>query len=335
MRLRAALALATALLAAPAFAQEVGPRAISTGGPQGAYHTQFCPPLPAALARGYFHGYACTPSRGTVENIQRVLEQPTRIGFAQFDVYAREAQRRPSEFARLRVIRQDIACEGLWMVTRNESLTDLGAVLALARRIPFVTPAEGSGSAASFDHLRSVDPDGLGRVPDANIARVSSALDVVNRVAHSTSGEVGFFVQFADSNNAVIQAVAQQNLRVIPVVTREMLRSRVGDAAVYEVQSFRLTPGGVMTAAREVTTACTPVVLFTGAPDSVAAGSARADHEEMIAKLRDLPRQQMLPQDSRIAQLISGARRLSAQAAEQAAAGVQAAREAAERAMAR
>ena len=80
-RLLTGAALLTALVL-PAVAQSPGPKSINTGGPSGAYHTLFCPPIPVALAGAYFQGYACTPSAGTVENIQRVLGQPSQLGFA-------------------------------------------------------------------------------------------------------------------------------------------------------------------------------------------------------------------------------------------------------------
>lgn len=331
-----ALLLAAGLaLAGPAAAQAPSAKAINTGGPQGAYHTLFCPPIPTALAGAYFQGYACTPSRGTVENIQRVLATPSQLGFAQLDVYAREAAARPAEFARLTLIRQDLACEGLWMVTRNDQLTGYGEVLGLARRIPFIVPAEGSGSAASFEFLMQNDPEGLGRALPRNIRRVADATAVINTVAESSDGAVGFFVQFADPQNANIRLMAEKGLRVIPVVSREILRTKVNDQPVYEVQTFTLGGGGVFSRPRELTTACTPVAIFTGTPDAMPAASNKAvtqdDQREMIARVRSIPAQRLLPQESRVAQLITSARRLGANAAEQMAAAAEAAKRAVER----
>lgn len=328
---RAAFALV--LLALPAAAQTPPAKAINTGGPQGAYHTLFCPPIPPALAGAYFQGYACTPSAGTVENIRRVLETPSQLGFAQLDIFAREAARRPEEFRRLALIRQDLACEGLWMVTRNEQLAGFGEVLGLARRIPFILPAEGSGSSASFDFLMQNDPDGLGRVQPRNIRRVADATAVINAVADSTDGAVGFFVQFADPQNANIRLMVEKGLRVIPVVSREILRIRVAEKPVYEVETFTLSGGGVFSRPRELTTACTPVAIFTGTPEAVPAGKGvtQDDQRELIAKVRDIPAQRLLPQESRVAALISGAKRLTAGAVEQMAAAAAATKEAVEK----
>ena len=142
--------VATLALCGPTIAQEAPSKSIFTSGEKGAYHTLFFPPLPAALSNAYFQGYRCTLSRGTLENIDRVLKEPTNIGFVQLDVFAAEAAKRRDEFKKLTVIRSDIACEGLWMVTKNPDLDNYGHVLGLARRIPFVLPAQGSGSAAGF-----------------------------------------------------------------------------------------------------------------------------------------------------------------------------------------
>jgi len=104
--------VATLALCGPTIAQEAPSKSIFTSGEKGAYHTLFCPPLPAALSNAYFQGYRCTLSRGTLENIDRVLKEPTNIGFVQLDVFAAEAAKRRDEFKKLTVIRSDIACEG-------------------------------------------------------------------------------------------------------------------------------------------------------------------------------------------------------------------------------
>lgn len=307
-------------------------RAINTGGPAGAYHSMFCPPLPGVLSNAYFQGYTCTTSAGTVQNIQRVLAQPTNIGFAQLDVFAREAAQRPAEFERLQVIRSDIACESMFLITRNPDL-DFGRVLGLSRRIQFVLPAEASGSTASFNYLRSIDPEGLGRVPDSNINHVRDATAVINRIANSTNGEVGFFVQFADPRNANIRLLAESGVRVIPVISREILRARVGDQEVYRAQTATLSEGrmfGIGGRAMQVTTACTPVAVFTGAPQAFPDRNGQDDARDMIERLRQVNVDAMMPQDNAMRALLRSATRMSQAAVEQAVQQVELARRAVE-----
>lgn len=309
-------------------AQTVSPRAINTGGVAGAYHSTFCPPLPTVLSNAYFQGYSCTPSAGTVENIRRVMAQPSNIGFVQLDVYAREAAARPTEFERLSVVRSDIACESLFMVTRNPDL-DFGRVLGLARRIQFVLPPEASGATATFRYLQSIDPDGLGRVPVSNMSHVRDATEVINRIANSTSGEVGFFVQFADYRNANIRLMVERGVRVIPVISREILRARVGDQAVYQAHTVTLSQGGVFGIggrAVTATTSCTPVALVTGAPTAFTDRNAQDDARDLITRLQQVNRTQLLPQDTTMQAILRGATQLSQQAVDQAVAGVEAAR---------
>ena len=326
---RVLLASVFALAAGGAMAQSALPaRAINTGGQAGAYHSTFCPPLPGVLANAYFQGYQCTPSAGTVQNIQRVLAQPTNIGFAQLDVFAREAAQRPAEFERLSIVRTDIACEGLWMVTRNPDL-DFGRVLGLARRIQFVLPAQASGSTASFNYLRSIDPEGLGRVQDTNITYLPDTTAVLNRISESNQGEVGFFVQFADPRNGNIRLMVERGLRVIPVISREILRAKVGEQPVYSAQTFTLTEGnflGIGGRAVTATTACTPVALFTGAPSAFADRNSQDDAREMAERLRTLPAANLMPQDGTIQAVLRRANSLSQSAVDRAVEAVDAAR---------
>lgn len=304
------------------------PKAINTGGQNGAYHSIFCPPLPSVLSNAYFHGYSCTTSSGTVDNINRVLKQPTNIGFAQLDVFAREAQNRPEEFKRLSLIRSDLACEGLWMITKNPDL-DFGKVLGLSRRIKFILPAQGSGSVASFNYLRSIDPDGLGRVSDNNILNVADSTAVINYVANSTQGEVGFFVQFADPRNVNIKLLEEKKLVVIPVISREILQAKVNDQNVYQAQTFSMTESGFFTKGKQATTSCTPVSIFTGSPEAFSERNAQEDAKDLIERVKQIPSDTLLPKDTLIANIIKGATKLSQSALENAVAAVEAAKKAA------
>lgn len=313
-RLRGFVAAVSLAACATQAQAQPGP-AINTGGPTGAYHTVFCPPLPGALAAAYFHGYGCTPSAGTVENIERGLAAPSQIGLAQLDIFARmRAGAQGARLAALTVARQLPACEGLWMVTNNQALTDFGKVLELLRRIRFVLPAAQSGSAATFAFLRSLDPEGLGQIPEASIGNEASVGAMLSRIAASTTGEVGFFVQFADPSNDNIRFIVEHNLAVIPVVSRPILRAQIDGQPVYQVRSFSLTTGGAFGIggrARRVDAACTPVALITGDPERMPPGAARTDQEELVRRLRSLPDGAFLPQAGQWASLITGATRLS------------------------
>jgi hypothetical protein len=318
----------TLTLVGAASAQDSGARSINTGGERGAYHALFCPPLPNALSNAYFQGYTCTASKGTLENIDRVLRYPTSIGFVQLDVYADEAIRRLEEFKKLTVIRSDIACEGLWMVTKNPDLKNYGHILALSRRIPFILPAQGSGAAASFAFLQANDPDGLGRVPEANKRYVPDVTAVLNETASSPNGAVGFFVQFADPENANIKLILEKELKVVPVASRQVLHIKQNDRGIYQLQSFTLKQGGIFVNPTEATTACTAVAIVTGAPEAFGNNRDKADDQkDLIQKIREVPADKLLPQQSRIRAIIQHTKILAGQALEEMEAAVEKARQ--------
>jgi len=302
------LALAAAFLVASvsgAFAQGKV-KAVYTGGDKGAYHTLFAPPVLDALGKAYFKGYALSTSAGTVDNIKKVLANPQSIGFAQLDVYARQALAAPDDFKKLVLIRQ-VACEGLWMVTKGD-LDDFGKVLGMARRVQFVLPPDGSGSAATFNYIKQIDPEGLGRA--RNVRYSQSATDMLNQVANSKD-DVGLFVQFADPENANIKLIVDKGLKVIPVVSREIVAAKAGDTAVYQIQSYSLTSGGWVSSGKQATTACTPVVIFTGNPDVFSNRDDKDDQLDLIKKIREVPDADMLPKEGRIAALMRNAKVLA------------------------
>jgi hypothetical protein len=276
-------------------------KAINTAGEKGAYHTAFCPPLPGALANAYLQGYKCTPSKGTLENIDRVLRNPTSIGFVQLDVYADEAIKRADEFKKLTVIRSDIACEGLWMVTKDPELKNYGHIQAFSQRINFILPVRESGSAPTFDFLQENDPDGLGRVPEDHKRYVADATEVLNETAASTNGAVGFFVQFADPGNANIKLIADKGLKVIPVVTKEILDKKLNGQHIYQLQTFTLKSGGIFAKTTEATAACTPVAIITGAPEAFRSDRDKVDDQRgLIQAIRNIPAERLLPKENPI-----------------------------------
>lgn len=284
-------------------------KAIFTGGEKGAYHTTFCPPLPAVLGQSMFAGYQCNPSGGTLENIAQVLSKPTNVGFVQLDVLAREMSTKPDLVKQVTLIRKDIACEGLWMVTKNPKLKSYGDVLGYARRINFILPPQTSGSAASFAYLQSIDPDGLGRAK--NLKNVNDATTVINTIAAGGEQDVGFFVQFADPENANIKLMVEKGLTIVPVVSREIANAKIGDEALYNVQSFSLKAAGFIASSDDRVTACTPVAVITGNPDAAKDVNSKDDQKDLIKAIRDVPSSKLLPQDSRLAKLMQSMRRVS------------------------
>ncbi len=203
-----------------------------------------------------------------MENILRVLKWPTSVSLGQLDMLALEALKRPELLKSITVIRQDFACEGLWMVTRDPELT-FRQISVWARRIPFVLPPQGSGPAASFAFLQLNDPEGLGRGSDANKRYVADATAVINEVASSPDNAVGFFVQFADPDNANFRLIASLGLSLIPVTSDDIQRIKLNGEAVYRTQVD--------------------------------------DQKDLIDRIRKLPAERLLPRPSGFARVVSSA----------------------------
>lgn len=304
---------------------------IYAGGRGGAYLETFCPPVPSALDTQYFSGYSCKESKGTLDNISNVLTNPSALGFVQMDVFALQTQSKPDLLKQLTLVRSDIACEGLWMVTKNPRIKSFGDVLGFASRIPFVLPSETSGSTASFKYLQSLDPDGLGSA--TNIKYVPSATKVIENVANSSDNAVGFFVQFADPENPNIKLMLDKGLTILPVVSRQITSAKVGDRELYQVQSFNITSGGLFRSGDAKVTACTPVALITGNPELAKTPGEKKNQTALIKTMQDIPASSLLPQEPRLAKLISGIKRVSSSTLDEMLAAADKAREAAAKAM--
>lgn len=304
---------------------------IFAGGRGGAYFETFCPPVPSALDNQYFSGYSCQESKGTLDNIKNVLAKPAALGFVQMDVFALQSQSNPDLLKQLTLVRSDIACEGLWMVTKNPRIKSFGDVLGFASRIPFVLPPEGSGSTASFKYLQSLDPDGLGAA--TKMKHVDSTKNVIETVANSPDNAVGFFVQFADPENPNIKLMMDKGLTILPVVSRQITSAKVGGQDLYQVQSFNITAGGLFRSGESKVTACTPVALITGNPELAKSPGEKKNQAALIKTMQDIPASSLLPQEPRLAKLIAGIKRVSASTLDEMLAAADKARDAAQKAM--
>ncbi len=306
IRIPTATSIAAMALAAMAFPAAAGTQ-INTGGQTGAYHASFCPALSRELKVAQLD-YPCTTSGGTRENIERVLADPRQIGYAQFDAYAIETQQLKASTA-LTVIRQDDVRECVFAVTRNKALTSYGDLAGNAAKLRFILPPGDSGSASTFNFLRSVDSDGLAKAK--SVTNAASADEAIQQ-ALSADDTVTLFVQFPDPDNARFAMIKRLGGHIVPVIDREILRQEVGGKKIYFAQETQVENADWVKSGRKVVTACTPLVLFTGAPDLVKGDQARKDHEDMIRTVASLKSASLLPQESMFQRIWKRTRELSA-----------------------
>ena len=301
-----ALAAGFALLALPAAAAQV-----NTGGPGGAYHASFCPALTEQLRLAQFD-YRCTPSGGTRENMERVLADPRQLAYGQLDVFVLESRQLKAETS-FAIARQDDVRECVFAVTRNKEVTNYGQLAAYADKVRFILPPAGSGSAGTFAFLRSIDADGLGKA--RSVTNAASADDAV-REALAADDTVSLFVQFADPDSPRFELVRKLGGHVVPVVDRTILRQEIAGKKIYFAQETQVENAQWIKSGRKVVTACTPLVLFTGAPDRVQGEQARKDHTDLIRTVADLKSNSLLPEESLFQRLLKRTKELSASGTE-------------------
>ncbi len=309
-----------------------GASAIHTGGAAGAYYGVFCPPLAKALDKKSFT-FSCTQSKGTGENIERILAKPSDLALVQLDVFARWAQQQPELAKKLTVIRNDIACEGLWLVVknveRNSDITNFGDFSALSRRKPLILPPQNSGSVLTWNYLQTFDLEGIGsqRAKD-QVTYADDVTKMLNKIAAGDGREAGFFVQFADPQNVNIKLIDEKGLRAVKVVSRDLVNAQVDGKNVYDVQTFNLKDG--FFTAKEETTSCTPVAVITGSLTAFSAAGDQAEQKDLIKLVSAIPSSDLLPQESRLAKIISSAKKIGGKALDEMIAAAEAARKKAE-----
>ncbi|MEL6372788.1 MAG: hypothetical protein AAFR04_02340 [Pseudomonadota bacterium] len=301
------LTAAALMLAAPATANAAD---IHTGGKTGAYHTTFCPPLATALNQARYNA-TCRTSEGTAANLERVFGDPRAIGFGQLDVLALLTGRmKPNPY---KILRRDNVRECVFAVTRARDVESYGDIAGFAFRRTFHLPPRKSGSAATFQNLQRIDADGLGQ---ARRVQYADSTDQAIRNALNTPGAVAFFVQFPDPKNARFKLIEKLGGTLIPVIDRRILRQELNGEKVYFAQETQVSNRGWLKKARKVVTACTPLVVFTGANDRVVGREGRRIHADLIRTVEALPADALIQKRGLFSRIWQRTKTLSASAAD-------------------
>ena len=285
---------------------------INTGDATGAYHATFCPRLEAELKQAKF-AYACKTSQGTAENLKRVVADPRQIGFGQLDILALEGVLAGSP-APVTLLRRDDARECLFAVTRNKDVAAYGDLAAHAGKLRFILPPVDSGSAGTFRYLKSIDADGIGRA--ATVTHAATTDDAI-RQALSADDTVTLFVQFPDPDNARFKLVAELGGHFVPVIDRVILRPQVAGEKIYFAQETQVANATWIKSGEKLVTACTPLTVFTGAPERVTSDKAVQDHKDLIATVRAMKAEAMLPAETTLSRWLRRGREISGASAEQ------------------
>ena len=283
---------------------------INTADASGAYHASFCPRLEAQLKQARFT-YRCETSSGTGENLKRVTADPRQIGYGQLDILSLDGALAAG--SPIAILRNDDVRECLFAVTRNKDVQAWGDIAVGAARLRFILPPEQSGSAGTFRYLRHVDAEGLGRARD--IRYVSTTDDAIRQVL-SADDTVTLFVQVPDPDNVRFRLVGELGGHFVPVIDRTILRPQVNGQKIYFAQETQVANATWTSAGIKVVTACTPLALFTGTADQIGDGKARQDHQDLIATVRALKPDDLLPAETAFGRFLKRTKEVSAVSAE-------------------
>lgn len=284
---------------------------IYTAGETGAYHTEFCPPLVAALKQSGSTA-TCTPTLGTTDNLARIRDEPLAFAFAQLDILALERDAHGGSEA-ITIARLDDARECIYAVARNENLKSFGDLAARASRLRFILPPKPSGSAGTFRVLQSLDRDLAGA---GEVRHAASTEDAI-RLALSADDTVAIFVQFPDPGNARFKLVGELGGHFVPVIDRAVLQHRVDGQLVYFAQDTEVADPRWLKSGTSLVTACTPIALITGPEQRLTDAQARARHAALVRAVQALPSDKLRPQDGLLSLVLKRTKALSATAVEQ------------------
>lgn len=310
---RCALAAGLIVLAgstAGAEPQTTPPPRIHTGGEKGSYHMSFCPQLAKALKASGIE-YECLASEGSSDNMRRIAATPRDFGFAQLDVLSLERAQFDGGRA-FQTVRTDDVRECIFAIARNPELKSFGDIAVRADELRFILPPESSGSAGTFRYLQSIDMD----LAHAGEVRHAGDADEAIRLALSADDTVAIFVQFADPENPRFQLVNRLGGHFIPVIDRNILAAHIDGQAVYFAEETAVTDARWTAKGTKVITACTPLVVFTGAEGRIADPTMASAHAKAVAAVRAVPTDGLRPKDGVLSTILKRTRELSATAVE-------------------
>lgn len=295
---------ATVVVAGIAFAGAASAQNIYTGGKAGAYFGTLCPGLLEGLrAEGFTP--TCVESAGSLDNIQRLLADPTGVAMVQTDAFANWAAANPEEAKKIVTIRSDLASEGVYFVSKN--VQEFPEVVRIITRVKIVLPPKTSGAAQTWENLKQILPRVFTKVDPSQVTYAENAAKAVE-MALANDNTIALFVQLPDPSNEIFKTIVEKKGHFIPLAARAILAQKVGDQPVYTLETRPVTKAGVIANAVEVTTVATPIMLITQATENVPeSGNARVNHEDLIKIVKGTPKDKLLPKSGATVSLFNRA----------------------------
>lgn len=302
MQLSVLLGLAGSLLTVGLTSADA--QSIFTGGKTGAYYSVLCPALVDGLRNEGFTP-TCQDTTGSLDNITKLLADPTAVAFVQGDAFANWAAANPADAKKIVIIRNDLASEGVYFVSKN--VKTFGDVVRIITRVKIVLPPKTSGAAQTFENLKAVLPQVFSKVDASQITYADSAAAAVD-LALANDNTIALFVQLPDPTNPLFKTIIDKKGNFIPLVARALLEQKVNGQNVYALETRPVAPAGIVKSAVEVTTIATPITIITQSTDNIPeAGNARVNHDDLIKTIKTLAKEKLLPKAGPTASLFNRA----------------------------
>jgi len=272
--------------------QAADAQSVFTGGKAGAYFSVLCPALVEGLRNEGFTP-TCQETAGTLDNITKLLADPTAVAFVQGDAYANWAAANPADAKKIVIIRNDLASEGVYFVSKNQKT--FGDVVRIITRVKIVLPPQASGAARTWENLKQVLPQVFTKVDATQVIYADSAEKAVD-LALANDNTIALFVQLPDPANPLFKTIIDKKGNFIPLVARALLNQQVNGQNVYTLETRPVSPAGLVKSATEVTTIATPITIITQSTDNIPdSGNARVNHDDLIKTIQTLPKAKLLP----------------------------------------
>jgi hypothetical protein len=283
-------------------AQAASAQSIYAGAKSGSYYGTLCPAMVEGLKSDGFTA-KCVETDGSIDNIQKLLDDPSGIAMVQTDAFADWSQANPDAAKQLLPVRSDLASESVYLVSKN--LTDFADVVRFVTRIKLVLPPKDSGPVQTFDNLKHLLPQVFGKIEDSQITYAPSAAAAID-MALANDNTVALFVQLPDPANPNFKTIISKKGHFVPLVAQALLDQKLGDQPVYTLETRPVKAAGIIASAVQVTTLATPITILVRTEDATKEGTnARTNYDDMVKKLKSLPREKLLPKSGPTASLFS------------------------------
>lgn len=233
---------------------------LMTGGKSGDYYLYFGPPVAKLLEKAWVDA-PLRESKGTPDNMDWLVDHPLSYALLQGNVFA-DLSKNDKYAGKIKILRgSGIGNETVLAVMSEKiysrSQGSWGAIAAHAKQVRIVTASEASGPGQTLRQLMRLDPNGIGKAEPTFMDSMDAA---INAVADGRA-DVALMVQFANPQNPRFKLIAEKGLKIAPVLAASMKGLEIPGVG----PAFTLCENAQVTPDTRINTACTPILVGTGA----------------------------------------------------------------------